>query len=120
MAAQLEPEDRNFRISVGASLSIHGEPLADQLRRIRCFLELGDAANYDGTWLAQYAQVSLPVSKAWDLVSDNNLIDARLLNEYEVGALDKIEAFHRQESAASIELPTSMLIPPGCSNYMHY
>ncbi len=120
LAAQLEPEDRNFRISVGASLSIHGEPLADQLRRIRCFLELGDAANYDGTWLAQYAQVSLPVSKAWDLVSDNNLIDARLLNEYEVGALDKIEAFHRQESAASIELPTSMLIPPGCSNYMHY
>ena len=116
----LAPEDKSFRIVSEVALSIQGGPLTDQVEKIRCHQKVGNSSDYDGKWIAQHAQVSLPVSKAWKLVSDSKLIDARLLNEYEVGALRMIHIYYRERSSNNVELPDSVMIPPGCSWYMYH
>lgn len=120
LLAELAPEDPSVRISSEAALSIHGGPLAEQVAKIQCHQKVGNSADYDGEWIAQRAQVSLSVSKAWNLVSDSDLIDARLLNEYEAGALRIIQIYHEERSVTNVELPVSMMIPPGCGWYMYH
>lgn len=120
MLAEMAPEDTSVRMISGVELSIHGGPYVEQVARFNCQLGLGNSQEYDGRWIARHAQISVPVDKAWNIVADERLIDARLLNEFDPGSLERIESYYQMRDSAGLALPESIAIPPGCEPYFHH
>ena len=120
LLADLEPADAIGQLMMPAELSIHGASLEDQVRSIRCQMRFGAAAEIAGEWYADRADVSVSVSKAWRLVSYQNLVDARLITEFEPGALKIVEAYHQGKASEIMRVPPSYAIPSGCSSYIQH
>ncbi len=73
-----------------------------------------------GEWVGRRAMVSVPVSKVWDIVSHQDLVDAKLVTEFEAGALTAVEAYHRRKASEVLRIPATMAIPPGCEQYIQH
>jgi len=120
LSAEMAPEDPTVRIISGAELSIHGGPIDDQIVLFDCGIRLGRSNDYKGRWVGRHAEVSTSVSKAWNLVGDQRLIDARLLNEYELGSLELIKMYYEARRTSGLTLPASIAIPSGCEPYLNH
>ena len=83
-------------------------------------MKLGVGAEIAGEWVGRSARVSVPVSKAGDIVSRHDLVDAKLLTDFEAGALTAIEAYHRRKATEVLRIPATMAIPSGCEQYIQH
>jgi len=120
LVAELEPVDSDIRASYTAQLSAHGGSLESQVDRNRCVMKLGVGVKIAGEWVGRRANVSVPVSKAWDIVWHQDLVDARLVNEFEPGALTVVKAYHRRKATQVLRIPPTMAIPSGCDQYIQH
>ena len=120
LLAELTPADAAIRAIMPAELSVHGASLEDQVRSTRCRMGLGVGTNYSGEWYGRRARVSISVGKAWQLVSHQDLVDAKLVTEFESGALDAVAAYHQRKASEVLRIPRSMEIPPGCTQYIQH
>jgi hypothetical protein len=118
LTAELEPVDSDIRVSFTAELGTHGGSMLAQVNRARCMMSLGVGAQITGEWLGRSATVSVPVSRAWDIVTHQELSNARLLAEFEAGALASVEAYHRRNAMEPLRIPPGNAIPPGCDQYI--
>ena len=118
--AEMSPEDGIGQIINDTPFSIHGGSMSLQIERAHCAQQLGEAAKYGGRWIADNIRITVPAGKAYAIVSDDRLVDARLLNDYKAGMLDLVVAYHQELSNSRLELHPSLGIPPGCEWYMHY
>ncbi len=83
-------------------------------------MKLGIGTKIAGEWLGRRAMVSVPVSKARDIVSYPDLVDAKLVSEFESGALTAVEAYHRRKATEVLRIPPTMAIPSGCEQYIQH
>jgi hypothetical protein len=120
LTADLELVDSDIRASYTAELSAHGGSIESQVGRARCVMKLGVGVQITGEWVGRSARVSIPVSKAWDIVSRQDLVDAKLLTDFEAGALTAVEAYHRRKATEVLRIPTTMAIPSGCEQYIQH
>jgi hypothetical protein len=120
LLVELAPADATIRSIMPAELSIHGASLEDQVRSIRCRMRLGSGAKIAGEWYAHRAEVSVSVSNAWRLVSYQNLVDAKLISDFEPGALKTVEIYHQGKAPEVLRVPRSIAIPSGCSPYIQH
>ncbi|MCH7981008.1 MAG: hypothetical protein IID59_05850, partial [Proteobacteria bacterium] len=120
LTADLELVDSDIRASYTVELSAHGGSIESQVDRARCVMKLGVGVQITGEWVWRSAEVSIPVSKAWDIVSRQDLVDAKLLTDFEAGALTAVEAYHRRKATEVLRIPATMAIPSGCEQYIQH
>ena len=120
LLAELTPGDSSIRLEMLVELSTHGASLENQVRRARCQMRLGHGAQVSGEWYARSARVSVPVSKVWQLLSYSELQNARLLADFETGALAAVEAYHRRKATEVLRIPRSIALPSGCEQFIQH
>lgn len=94
MYAEMIPGNGNDRVIMLAELSIHGEPMALQLRRFACRLQAGRLEVDE--WYANWVQVSLPLSQAWTFLSYQQLTTASITGVFPLQDLQSLVAYYDQ------------------------
>ena len=122
LSAEFSPRATD-RILTTAQLSIYGSSLENQIQRTHCSMKLGDGLGntYDvGEWYSVRAQVSLSVSRAWELASDQTLQSARLESDFPVGELSRLREYYLRLATQVTRMPPGYIIPAGCEQYIQH
>jgi len=115
LLAELVPENGDERVIGLVEFSVHGGPMASQVRRAQCQRALASAQySVAGEWYTRRAQVSLAVAGVWALLSAQNLRDVELVADFAPGSLSRIEAYHRRKSEEPISTDLVTNRPAGC------
>lgn len=117
MSAELIPEHSDKRVIAIAELSVHGEELGDQIKRVRCQMRLGNGPQVKSEWYADWVQVSLPLDRAWVFVSYPRLSQATIAGKFPSGNLDRLVSYYERRSQRVYEMPEAIQIPPDCSSF---
>lgn len=94
MYAEMVPGNGDDRVIMPAELSVHGEPMALQLLRFGCRLQLGKLEV--GEWYANWVQVSLPLSQAWTFLSYQQLTTASITGVFPLQDLRRLASYYDQ------------------------
>lgn len=117
MSAELVPERSDKRMIADAELSIHGDELEDQVKRVRCQMRLGNGPHVNSEWYADWVQVSLPLDKAWVFLSYPHFSQAEIAGKFALSDLERLISYYGRRSEKVYEMPESIKIPPGCGNF---
>lgn len=107
--------DRMIRI---VELSVHGESLDDKVRRFDCAVAATAGAAGAPTWRSSSARVSLTVQKAWQLVDDLDIAEARLSAAFGPDELQRVERYFLDQAALPPSPVASGPIPRGCEAFL--
>ena len=119
LSAELSPDDEAVRAIMPVEIGLHGGPISDQVRRTRCHMGLGVGANVT-EWYGRRARVSTTVANVWKLVDEQDLVDARLLSEFELGALRAVENYYRGKNLEPAVVDGSVPISDACRQYLRH
>ena len=117
MSAELVPERSDKRVIAIAELSIHGDDLGDQVKRVRCQMRLGNGPQVKSEWYADWVQVSLPLDKAWVFLSYPRFSQAEIAGKFSLSDLERLISYYERRSEKVYEMPESIKIPPGCGDF---
>ncbi len=120
LSAQLVPERSDKRVIAIAELSIHGESLGNQVKRVRCQMGLGDGPQTISEWYADWVQVSLPFEKAWVFLSYPHFSQAKIAGQFAVSDLERLKSYYGLRSEKVYEFPESIKIPSGCDDFYRH